>query len=879
MADELESVGGVAVIIGADYSKMMSDFQVAQGLAADAGNGISDALAQGAAGASELSDATAQLSGTLKENATASITAAEGGERVGSALKETTAGAREAESNVGALTEKLGELALELTAGLTILEFGKQMFEAAGQIQAATISLTALTGSAVGARDSIDHLKELAIEQGLSFPALLQANQRMVALGFSSSVTNEALQAAADAAAATNSDIGQLSDTMDRLALSGQVSSRFLATLGISTHELAEAMGVADAQVLATFHSLDTTTRLHVLTLAIEDIKNFKGLSAETADTIPRQWQSLKSTFEDFAASVGDQFSYLGGQLLTWFKNRVEDAQLLVNVLATAAEEIEYYATRAANFLEELTVRIVKGSEAADQLAAAHLKALQAMVAGFAEAEAKRLHLNEGVESTSKSLADLQKQFNADIATKNWDDANKIIAEMGKVSVPAAEEAMKRLIAAQQTGAGELTAGLVRAIKETRGELAFWIDEEKLEIAQQETVTKAIAAYGEAHLRAGDALSYAAAKQGYFAEQVQLAADKIEKELDKAPTLNKGLESLGLGTEKVGTQQKEFAAIMESVGIQVDKALPPLNAVGQAIAKIDHDIASGNLAQIESIIKRLAVDDLPVAVQQQERYIKALEDTHGSVQKLLAAQKELLTLEIEQAQERGQSTTKYQIDLALVDLHIKNMGFDTQHVFGTMIVGAINNVDKAFSQMGHAIAQTIVEGGNLGRTMHQIFTTLASDILGTVINAIVKVGEQFAIQKIEQVILAKAADKAEGEGTAATAEANTYASISAIPLVGPYLAPAAAALAFSDVSNMFTSFDTGGFVPADMLAMVHKGEFVIPAKDVGTAASSGALSPGGLSINIGNLHGVTRDTADHLAELIFRKARLAGAFR
>lgn len=882
MADDLESIGGLSVTISGDYSKLMSDLQTSQALAATAGTEIADSLEAGASGAAMLTEAAGDLSTKLEQTGAASTEAAEGQERMGAALKESTVEVSEAESNVGALTEKLGELALELTAGLTILEFGKQMFEAAGQIQAADISLTALTGSADTARESIDRLKAMAVEQGLSFPDLLQANQRMVALGFSSDVSKVALQAAADAAAATNSDIGTLSDTIDRLALSGQVSARFLATLGISTHELAEAMGVADDQVVATFHSLDTTTRLHVLTMAIEDVKHFAGLSQETAETIPRQWQSLKSTFEDFAASVGDEFSYVGGQLLTWFKNRVEDAQLLVNVLATAGEEIEYYATRAGNVLSELTTRVFQGAEAAKALAAEHAASLQKMVAGFADAEAKRLHLNEGVETTTKSLAELQKEFNADIATKNWTEANAVIAEMGKVSVPAAEAAMRQLIAAQQ-GNVTLLDGLVKGVRQARGELAFWIDEEKLEVAQQETVTKAIAAYGETHVRAGDNISYAAAKQGYFAEQTELAADKIAKELEKAPELTRGFEALGLGTEKAGKAQQTFQSIMESAGIEIDKALPPLSAFQQQIAKIDAQLqAGGAVFPLIGAIQRLADTSLPDAVAKSDQLVQKTDALTMSAEEYNRVIEQNIKLHEDLATQQGKSITGYQVQLQLVTLQTQLLGYDSQHVFGTTIAGGLRALDRDLGQVGQQIARTALETHNWGQLAHTMLIQLAGDLLSTVFNSLVKMGEQFVVEKATERATGSATNVAAVTSEAAVAAANAFASTAAIPIVGPALAPAAAAEAEGFVMGLApqAAFEAGGYVPETMLALVHKGEYVVPAKDVQAAGGGqGSLAPGGLSIVIGNLHGVTRDTADHLAELIFRKARLAGAFR
>jgi hypothetical protein len=62
---------------------------------------------------------------------------------------------------------------------------------------------------------------------------------------------------------------------------------------------------------------------------------------------------------------------------------------------------------------------------------------------------------------------------------------------------------------------------------------------------------------------------------------------------------------------------------------------------------------------------------------------------------------------------------------------------------------------------------------------------------------------------------------------AKTAASGAYAAVSQIPIVGPILAPAAAAAAFAGVMA-FDTFEYGGVVPRTGVAMVHAGERVLP---------------------------------------------------
>ena len=68
----------------------------------------------------------------------------------------------------------------------------------------------------------------------------------------------------------------------------------------------------------------------------------------------------------------------------------------------------------------------------------------------------------------------------------------------------------------------------------------------------------------------------------------------------------------------------------------------------------------------------------------------------------------------------------------------------------------------------------------------------------------------------------------EATHAAGVAAANTWAAVSAIPIVGPVLAPPAAGAAYAGVLAL-AAFDTGtSYIPRDGVAMLHKGEAVLP---------------------------------------------------
>lgn len=110
-----------------------------------------------------------------------------------------------------------------------------------------------------------------------------------------------------------------------------------------------------------------------------------------------------------------------------------------------------------------------------------------------------------------------------------------------------------------------------------------------------------------------------------------------------------------------------------------------------------------------------------------------------------------------------------------------------------------------------------LEGGKTAATTAGVATRTAVTVAGTMTE---KTAE-------------KAAAMTSIGGDAAAAAAGAYKAVVGIPIIGPVLAPAAAAVAFAAVmafGGMIPSFDAGTMnVPQDMTARIHKGEMIIPA--------------------------------------------------
>lgn len=238
------------------------------------------------------------LASALTQLQNAADKAGESGHKASGAFSEF------GESAKGVL-ETLTEVAALAGVSVGLGEIAKEAIEAYSAVQLATVSLTALTGSASAATETIEGLKTIAQSDAISFPSLVQAQQRMAAFGFTAEESRGSLQAVADSAAATGNNFDAVANSFGRIVESGTASSRTLVQLGLSMGDLARAMGVSEDQAKKTFAALDQEDRITVLQDALE---KFSGVAAAAADTVSGHWtqfqNALDFAFEDVGSIV-----------------------------------------------------------------------------------------------------------------------------------------------------------------------------------------------------------------------------------------------------------------------------------------------------------------------------------------------------------------------------------------------------------------------------------------------------------------------------------------------------------------------------------------------------------------------------------------------
>lgn len=166
--------------------------------------------------------------------------------------------------------------------------------------------------------------------------------------------------------------------------------------------------------------------------------------------------------------------------------------------------------------------------------------------------------------------------------------------------------------------------------------------------------------------------------------------------------------------------------------------------------------------------------------------------------------------------------------------------------------------DGLTSGISSSISQAIVYGKNLEDSL----TSVALSIADAFIAAFIKI-------QIQKLLLDKAASTSyastlglQAQAMAQMAALNTFASISAIPVVGPAAAPGAAAAAFSVAEGMAALATTAAYasasardgydIPAGVnpITQLHEKEMVLPAQQANVIRdlAKGGGSVGGVSI-------------------------------
>ena len=218
----------------------------------------------------------------------------------------------------GALAAGAGVGILKVGLGLVNLKEQAQigfttMFENAAKAEG---NMKAFGRASQDASAFIADMQSFAAKTPFEFPELIQASQRLMAMGFAAKDVKPTLTAVGDAVAALggNSEtVGRVTTALGQIQAKGRASADEMLQLtqaGIPAWQmLADKIGVSipEAMKMAEKGQIDATTTIGALTEGMN--AKFGGMMAKQSTTLAGLWSTAKDTAAQAAASIVEPFA------------------------------------------------------------------------------------------------------------------------------------------------------------------------------------------------------------------------------------------------------------------------------------------------------------------------------------------------------------------------------------------------------------------------------------------------------------------------------------------------------------------------------------------------------------------------------------------
>jgi tape measure domain-containing protein len=252
--------------------------------------------------------------------------------------------------------------------------------------QRSEIAFTTMLGSGVKARKFLDQLQDFAARTPFEFPGLVQASQKMLAMGFTAKQVIPALTAVGDATAG----LGGSPETLDRITTAlGQIKAKGrlqaeemlqLTESGVPAWQLlADKIGVSvpKAMELVTKKAVDSNTAIAALVEGMN--KRFGGMM-----------EKQSKTFGGLLSTLKDQFAILSGTAMKPFFDLATRGMARLS----AALENPAMRERISELSHALAVRLAAAARAVVAFFQANWPSISAFLrdaAGFAFGVARAL--------------------------------------------------------------------------------------------------------------------------------------------------------------------------------------------------------------------------------------------------------------------------------------------------------------------------------------------------------------------------------------------------------------------------------------------------------------------------------------------------------
>lgn len=624
-------------------------------------------------------------------------------------------------------------------------------------------------------------MKELAGANALSFPQLLTAAQRMTAMGMTVEQVNATVQRTADIAFASGRSFDEVSNSMERMALSGTLNNRQLVQLGVSMDDFVKAledlgsMEDLNAETATKmFKALDMEDRLKVIDDAT---KKFAGDGKQAVDTLSGSWQNLKTQFDLAMDGMGEKMATTATAVTSWLGKLIQDIR-------------ETFTEENFGFPSEEQAADT-GKKWAEGLNLPQLKIVGDDV---------KTHIQNAFDSIG-------------------DTAKKAGAELGQAFGPPVLLGIQALDTEAQKLAQGAMAALSKAVLEQADAWQAWGTKLPVEKA--------------------DLLNTTFDRQMATLENLPKMWDAATgAQTDYINDLQRGL-----------TDAADLQNAFQALGVKSNQTFTDAAAKAKEAYETIKDSGTASALEIEQAwlasAKAIAEAELrtgQITIQQYEQVQKDLDNVATDIQNKLGN------------------------GLASVWQQITNQA---EH--------AATQIEKQFSS---ALAGIITGTESIGKAFQKLGQQILTEFIDIAVQGLV----QWLAQLIGVTAAGKAAQSAADVGNVTGQAGVTFAAAySSVMAALPYPANIAAApgvaaaemAAVLGVGVPLATFEEGGYVPQDMLAMVHAGEYFEPS---GTSGQYGGSAGSGTVINVNlnaPINGVTRDLVNQLGQEFARQIKLA----
>ncbi len=311
--------------------------------------------------------------------------------------------------------------------------------------------------------------------------------------------------------------------------------------------------------------------------------------------------------------------------------------------------------------------------------------------------------------------------------------------------------------------------------------------------------------------------------ENWAREQDRLGREEEERALRSARIQKEEAEEQTRATEKVQRSKEEEARLEAEYN---QKSLEDFQRGLVQRTSLIEEQGKNELAQIQSnaelqeeiTTKRKGSTSPVIAKEAFDAYTAEVAVTQQLIAAQEALQQELIETGAKQDDPKVQASLMRELALVkMLDQEWERYSKTVEKVMNAQQ----QQVNKVVQGIGNDLSRGIVSWMNgqetFGRAMQHVWTQFADAVVSNLVKA--------GVQMIAHAALSNAIDKSMQLSKAEAAASSTWASVAAIPIVGPFLAPEAAAAAFAGVM----AFADGGIVPGSgpVPAIVHGGEMIL----------------------------------------------------